>query len=300
MATFRYILRDTARLLTRHFAVVFLTLLTIIAVFLAVGMSILLSVNVTSLASQIESDLTIEAYLKAKADVEAVMGKLAEMPQIKNARYVSPEEALKRLDEKLGQGDQIISLLGDNPLPPSVIITVDRAENLNDVAREVEAFPEVEDAIYAGEVAERLASLAYFLNRFALAVFVIALVTSLVVMMNTIRIALYSRREEIGVMLLVGATPTYVSLPFLLQGVILGGRRSPCGAPFPDQGLQVAFGSLVQGPSLLQHARFAADHALAFLSACGGRGGLGVAVQLDGCISAYPKGVKTKVERKVR
>jgi len=223
MATFRYILRDTVRLLTRHFAVVFLTLLTIIAVFLAVGMSILLSVNVTSLASQIESDLTIEAYLKVQAGTESVMRRLAEIHEVKNARYVSPEEALKRLEEKLGQGDQIISLLGNNPLPPSVIITVDKAENLKDVAREVEAFPEVEDVIYAGEVAERLASLAYFLNRFAMAVFVIALVTSLVVMMNTIRIALYSRREEIGVMLLVGATPTYVSLPFLLQGVILGG-----------------------------------------------------------------------------
>ncbi len=223
MATFKYVIRDTIRQLTRHFTVVFLTLLTIVAVFLAVGMSILLSINVTALAFQIESDLTIEAYLKDQNAVDSIMGKLKSMPQITNVRYVSPEEALKRLDEKIGQGDQIISLLGDNPLPPSVIVTVDRAENLNPVANEIDAFPEVDDVIYAGEVAERLASLAYFLNRFAMAVFLIALITSLVVMMNTIRIALYSRREEIGVMLLVGATPNYVSLPFLLQGVVLGG-----------------------------------------------------------------------------
>ncbi len=223
MATFKYVIRDTIRQLTRHFTVVFLTLLTIVAVFLAVGMSILLSINVTALAFQIESDLTIEAYLKDQNAVESVMGRLKNMPQITNVRYISPEEALKRLDEKIGQGDQIISLLGDNPLPPSVIVTVDKAENLNLVANEIDAFPEVDDVIYAGEVAERLASLAYFLNRFAMAVFLVALITSLVVMMNTIRIALYSRREEIGVMLLVGATPNYVSLPFLLQGVVLGG-----------------------------------------------------------------------------
>jgi len=197
MATFKYVIRDTIRQLTRHFTVVFLTLLTIVAVFLAVGMSILLSINVTALAFQIESDLTIEAYLKDQNAVESVMGRLKNMPQITNVRYISPEEALKRLDEKIGQGDQIISLLGDNPL--------------------------VDDVIYAGEVAERLASLAYFLNRFAMAIFLVAIITSLVVMMNTIRIALYSRREEIGVMLLVGATPNYVSLPFLLQGVVLGG-----------------------------------------------------------------------------
>lgn len=223
MATFKYIIRDTMRLLTRHFGVVLLTLLTVVAVFLAVGMSILLSVNVASLASQIESDLTVEAYLKDQEARSAVLEKLKHMPEIIEVRYISPEEALKRLDAKIGQGEQIISLLGDNPLPPSVIATVDRAENLSPVAREIEAFPEVEDVVYAGEVAERLASLAYFLNRFAMAVFLVALLTSLVIMMNTIRIALYSRREEIGVMLLVGATPSYVSLPFLLQGVILGG-----------------------------------------------------------------------------
>ena len=103
MATFRYVIRDTIRQLTRHFTVVFLTLLTIVAVFLAVGMSILLSINVTALAFQIESDLTIEAYLKDQNAVESVMGRLKNMPQITNVRYISPEEALKRLDVKIGQ-----------------------------------------------------------------------------------------------------------------------------------------------------------------------------------------------------
>ena len=97
-----------------------------------------------------------------------------------------------------------------------------RASFAPGVVRELLGYPQVEDVVYAGKLAERMARISTFAGHFSFGVLVIAVVASSLVLYNTIRISIYSRREEISVMLLVGATPTFVSLPFVLQGMVLG------------------------------------------------------------------------------
>ena len=84
------------------------------------------------------------------------------------------------------------------------------------------AVPEVDDIVYAGHVAEKLTRLSTFVERFSLVMLIVALAASGVVLFNTIRIAVYSRAEEIDVMMKVGATATYVAFPFVIQGFLLG------------------------------------------------------------------------------
>lgn len=222
MRIFKCLLRDTLRLLLRHWGVSLLTFLTASAVFFLVGASALLLVNLRSMVQKVEEGLVIQAYVKKVEDLQTLRAAVEAIPGVARAEPVSPEEALQRLGATLEGHMQALEILGENPLPPSFEIRLSRAAFAPGVVRELLGYPQVEDVIYAGKLAERMARISSFAGHFSLGALIIAVVASSLVLYNTIRISIYSRREEISVMLLVGATPTFVSLPFVLQGMILG------------------------------------------------------------------------------
>jgi cell division transport system permease protein len=115
-----------------------------------------------------------------------------------------------------------VTLLGENPLPASVEVRVDKASSVAGVARELVSMPQVEDVVYAGKVAEKLARLSRFAEVFSLFLLAFAGLAGALVLYNTIRVAIYSRKQEIEVMLLVGALPGFVALPFVFLGVFWG------------------------------------------------------------------------------
>ena len=222
MRIFKCVLRDTLRLLLRHWGVSLLTLLTAASVFFLVGASALLLVNLRSMVQKVEAGLVIQAYVKNVEDLQALQGSVAAIPGVSRVEKVHPEEALQRLGATLQGHTQALEILGENPLPPSFEIRLSRASFAPGVVRELLGYPQVEDVVYAGKLAERMAHISSFAGHFSLGALLIAVVASSLVLYNTIRISIYSRREEISVMLLVGATPTFVALPFVLQGMVLG------------------------------------------------------------------------------
>ncbi len=222
MSTFRYLLRDTFRLIFRHWGMSLLTLFSISAVFFLLGASSLLSLNTRHLLGNIEGQLTVQAYLKPGSDLEAARKKVQTFGNIVQIVAITPDEALEHLKARLGNRAEVITLVGENPLPPALEIRVERAAHVSSLARRLVAMAEVEDVVYAGGLAEKLSRLSVFVGRLSVGIFVIAVVAAVMVLFNTVRMAVYSRRDEIHVMLQVGATQTYVALPFVLQGMLLG------------------------------------------------------------------------------
>lgn len=223
MSTFRYIIRDTFRLLSRHWGLSFLTLVTAVAVFYLVGASALFVLNSKYLVATVEGSLTIQAYVEDTPEaMEAVTRRAAAFDCVSSVEPITSGQALERLRARLGNQADAVTLLGQNPLPSSVEIQVRKAAFASVVAREMIAMPEVEDVVYAGELAERLESISAFVSRLSLVVLLISITSAALVLFNTIRISVYARKEEIDTMLLVGTTQFFVSFPFVLQGVILG------------------------------------------------------------------------------
>jgi len=144
------------------------------------------------------------------------------LPHVKETRVVTKDMALERLRSRIGEQAKAVMLLGENPLPESIEIKVRKASEVAETARILVAVPEVEDIVYAGRVAEKLTRVSGFVEKFSIVMLLVAIAASGVVLFNTIRISVYSREEEIGVMMMVGATSTYVTLPFVIQGFILG------------------------------------------------------------------------------
>lgn len=227
MGSFKYAFRDATRLIFRHWGLSVLTLITSMAVFYLIGASVLLVLNARHIVGILEGELSIQAYLAPNAVSHDVAIKVTEIPHVTDVSIITSEMAMERLKTRLGPRQaEALTLVGDNPLPASLEIRVDRAGSVNTVARALALFSEIQDVVYAGNVAEKLAKFSRFAGQFSLALLLVSVTASAVVLFNTIRIAVFSKEEEIGIMLMVGATPAFVALPFVAQGVILGGLGS--------------------------------------------------------------------------
>lgn len=223
MTTLKYVLRDMWRLVVHHWVLGLLTLITAGVMLWILGVTTLLSLNMENLLSRLESELAVQAYLVKDntIDVESVARKIQGLEYVYSIRTFSPSDSLAKLQEKMGSQSRALEMLGDNPIPYNFEIHVNSARDVEPLVEELKAMPEVADVVYAGLVVKRISALSRITSRVALVMFVLAVVITALVVYNTIHISLYSRREEIGIMYLVGATRAYIATPFVLEGTLL-------------------------------------------------------------------------------
>lgn len=221
MTTFRYVLRDMRRLLVNHWILGLLTLITAAVMLWILGMTTLFSLNVENLLSRLESELVVQAYVKKGSNVEDVSQKIQALASVAAIKAYSPADSLAKLQEKMGSQSRTLDLMGDNPIPWNFEIHVSDAKDIEPLVQTLMAMPEIDDVVYAGMVVQRITVLSDISSRVAWIMLILSAVITALVVYNTIHISLYSRREEIGIMYLVGATRTYIAAPFVLEGTLL-------------------------------------------------------------------------------
>lgn len=223
MGAIRYAVRDGWRLIVRHWGMSFLTIFTAMAVFYLIGISTLFVMNVRNIVDKLEDQLTIQAYVKpGVVNLQDVEKKIKAVENVRSTQIITKEMALERLRDRLGSQADAVALLGENPLPASIEVRVENAALVAEAAEQLKKIDGIDDIVYAGTVAEKLVKVSSFIEIFSIVMLSLALLISGVVLFNTIRISVYSREEEINVMVMVGATPTYIALPFVIQGFLLG------------------------------------------------------------------------------
>ena len=141
-------------------------------------------------------------------------------------RVVSPAEALGRLSKELGEGGEALASLTENPLPWTVEVSLPplsrEPEALKALAEKVRSLPFVTQVDYGQEALERLTAIARALKLGSLIAFLLVFLTAVVVVSATLQLAIYSRREDIEIQKLVGATDRFVRAPFLIEGLLQG------------------------------------------------------------------------------
>ena len=157
------------------------------------------------------------------AEEQTVIGQIEALPGVTKVQFVSKQQALNTLVSELPNGAGLIRGIGtDNPLPDYVNIFVADPQLVAGVAGQVASMPGVScvrnDQQYVNDLFGFTQSLRY------VGIFLIAALalTTLVVIGNTVRVAVYARRDQIGIMKLVGATDSFIRLPFFIEGAILG------------------------------------------------------------------------------
>jgi len=171
---------------------------------------------------------SVTLYLdRATTDEEAkaLAGRIGETEQTQSVRYVDRAQALQRLRTELGDLGSALDGLPENPLPPSVEVIPAGSPGPNEVralASRLGKLSHVVEVDYGREWLDRIEALGRAMRNFGSGALALVLTAALLVVANTIRLAVYARRDEIEIMKLVGATNAYVRTPFLLEGMMQG------------------------------------------------------------------------------
>jgi len=229
-----YFVRESVQNFRRNWVMSLGAVITIYLSLLLVGIFIATGFVVNSVVQSVEDKVTIQVFLKdgaATTDVNTLQEQLLADPLVDGVDYTTKDEALQKFKEDMQQSPEIIDQLEGNPLPASLDVTLKDPRTVEQAVTKIKAntlFLNVADRPdnpeeslkYGQQIVNKLFAFTRVV-RIIEVVFVVMLgVVSLIFINNTIRLAIYARRKEIGIMRLVGAGNWFIRTPFLLEGVI--------------------------------------------------------------------------------
>ncbi len=187
----------------------------------------ILLLNANEVVESLREKVEMEAFLQENLtpdSVAIVREKIAAIPGVGEIKYISKEEAAEIFKEDFGE--DIYKVLNFNPLPPSVKISLKSgyrtsvaAAGIYDAVQKIEG---VGDVIYRKKLLEMLDSRAVALLWLMLGIGIFVTISSVFLVANTIRLAIYAKREIIRTMKLIGATKGFIRTPFLIEGLVQG------------------------------------------------------------------------------
>ncbi|ULA68657.1 MAG: Cell division protein FtsX [Nitrospira sp.] len=224
-----YLLREAVANVLTNRTTTLVAVATTAFTFACVGVFLLLYVNLRTMASSLEQDIQVMVYLQddlteqARNDIEQ---QLKVDRAIGSLTFVSKERALADFQAQFPSESRLLQGLGQNPLPASFVVTLVAESRSSDAMRRwanrTQLIPGVSQVQYSQEWVEALAGIVRYIELAAIIVGVILSAASVTIIANTIRLALYSRREEIEILGLIGASTTFIRVPYLLEGAALG------------------------------------------------------------------------------
>lgn len=202
------------------------SIFSILAMLLILGMFFVITMNINLFTEVVKQDYDqIEVFLMDdtdKAEAEQLMAQIRTHEGVTDVEYRSKSEALKILKERWGESGYLLDSLGKNPLPASILISVESLDNAGPVAAYAGTLDGIEDVQYYQETVEKLTKITNFLQIGALIIMAFLIVVSVVVVSNTVKLTVFARAKEIRIMKYVGATNWFIRGPFLAEGIIIG------------------------------------------------------------------------------
>ena len=224
--TMEYFIREAFVSLRRNGLMSFASVSTVALSLLILGMFLVMVLNLSHMASALESQVEISVYLEDglnDLEIRETGTRITKIPGVSQVLFVSKDEALERFKQRLGDQQGMLSALGDsNPLPDAFEVKVDKPEQVKPAAQAIAKLKGVENAKFGQEVVEQVFNLARMIRVLGVILIVFLALAALFIISNTIRITVFARRKEIGIMKYVGATDWFIRWPFLIEGMILG------------------------------------------------------------------------------
>jgi cell division transport system permease protein len=219
-----YLLHETLRGLRRGGWMNWAAMSTMTVLLFLFGVSLQASWQVEGLLNQFGSQLVISTYLDSGVDASSLAAQVQRLPGVVTVESVSKEQAWAQLTEDLGLSDvsNASNQLKGNPLVDELKVKAREAEQVPQLAKTLKAMSGVNDVLYVSEVIQQLRDLNQGLRWVSLTVVGLLSMTAIAVVTTTIRLIAIARRHEIEVMQLVGATRSWIYLPFLIQGSTFG------------------------------------------------------------------------------
>ncbi|HHP51154.1 MAG TPA: ABC transporter permease [Moorella mulderi] len=226
LSTMAFFLQQACTSLRRNLWMSLAAAASVAVTMFLLGVFLLLVFNLNYMASQLQSNVEIAAFLHVDTPREVVQhleAQIKHLPGVREVVLVPKEEGFRKISRQFGGEEELLSATGGvNPLPDYLLVRVNTPEEIRDIAGAIAQLPGVEKVNYGQEVVERLFALVRWLRWLGAGLILLLASGAVVLIMLTIRLTVYSRRQEISIMKYVGATDSFIRWPFFLEGLFLG------------------------------------------------------------------------------
>lgn len=199
----------------------------LVACMLMMGIAVVLTFNIDNVVSTLEDQNVVLVFFDdemSEEDAIVTCTKLQEVDNVKSVDFISKSEGLDRQKELMGnEYEELFNWIADeNPLPDGAQVIMDDINEFDQTLVRLRAVDGVKSVRDQRNVAATLAAVRSIINKAGFWVIALLLVISLVIVSNTVKVTMYTRKLEINIMKAVGATNSFIRLPFIIEGMALG------------------------------------------------------------------------------
>ncbi len=222
-------IRDALKSVFRNFSLSLASISCITITLIIVAISIILSYNVTNFTQEIEKDLTIVVFADSGATEEEIQNIKLELQRIENiiqkeTVYKSKADVKKEMQKESDIFNSVMEEWNDeaNPLKDTFQIKVKDVAKIKDTAKKIEKIDKVSVVRYGEGMVDKLISAFSSIQKVTYGAVIALILVTIFLIINTIKLTIYSRKREISIMRLVGASNFTIKIPFIIEGIILG------------------------------------------------------------------------------
>ena len=223
---FKYLANQGVENIWKNKMMAFATFCVLLISLLLVGSSVLFYLNMNSMILGLGNQNEIAIYLDpntSQADVDTFGSKLKEMDNINTVDYISKEQAYQTMQNQISRGKAIFDYIdGYDFMPDGFNATVVNNDTIEDTVAQIAKMEHVESVSSMPQVAEFLRELRRVVSIIAGAIIIALAAVSMIMISNTTKASVFARREEIQIMKYVGATNSFIRMPFFVEGMVTG------------------------------------------------------------------------------
>lgn len=227
--TFGRHIREGVKNLLRNGWMTFASISSVTITLLILGLSLVIAFNANQMSKYVSDQLEINVFLNlnvSDSQGATIADEVRKLPGVQTVQVITKEQGMKSLSQQIGSqyNDVVAGLSGtENPLPVQLVVKAKDPTQQLTVSSEIKAVPGVYQIHDGKAYVDRLLNFLSIMRDVGIAFVLALVVTAMFLISNTIKITIFSRRREIEIMRLVGATNWFIRWPFLLEGMIIGG-----------------------------------------------------------------------------
>jgi len=228
MKAFRIVgrsIRDAFKSVFRNFSLSIASILCATITLMVVAIAMIIAGNVDNATKSLEQELNIVVYLEKGAtddDATYLKSSIEALDGIEEVKYKSKSEWKLEISEYSSDLGTVFDAYEDNPLLDSFTVKVKEVKDLESITNKIREMDKVESANYGEDTVDTIISVFDVVEQVTIIVVIALIFVTAFLITNTIKLAIYSRRNEIEIMRLVGASNTAIKLPFVVEGFIIG------------------------------------------------------------------------------
>lgn len=222
---FFHAIRESFHNIFSHLLLTLASLTTMTLMLTLLGAFALFSLNANQLVNRMSQEPPVEVFLKVGANDQQLQQVEAAVQQYKgvlSVERITSEENFKKFKDSMGEEGSVLDYFDPSQIPASLIVKLRSPNELNGFKAQIEGVPGVDRIDYNQSVAEVLSRVSRWVNIGSIVIFSVLCLVAFFIISNMVRISVFSRSAEIQIMKYIGATNTYIRIPYVLEGAIIG------------------------------------------------------------------------------